>query len=463
MCSKKNNYNQGYVGRGGGSSGSGGGGGSSNDYETKVDKYYNEINAIEKLNTELKKLAELRDKGNLTPEEYRNNLNQTAKYYKDLQSQLHDYSEKLRADRAELETEVANLKLPDAISMKDGKLSINKAKIDAIADATTREKIDDIITRVDKLNDVLKENSDRWWEIKYALEELADKYLESFISTEDKIRDVLIKQDQDEIDATQKKYDKLKEADDDYLKALKDNIDKRRRARNKETDYNDLAKKEKRLALLKRDTSGVYGAEILSLEEEIAQSRQELSDKEADDMVDSLEEQATKRADAYDKELKDLQDLQEDKEKSMVEYNKEVDKIMQSGSENILKWLQTYDEEYLTASETARQKYLEDWKATINEANGYVNNVANGTVMSSQDAASQKAQGIYSKLVDAGYGKGASDIQSLDATGAYNWYNSFIKDRKDLDESTKELFWQIVVLKHQWEGSSSDYSERGIS
>ena len=198
---------------------------------------------------------------------------------KNLQSQLHDYSEKLRADRAELETEVANLKLPDAISMKDGKLSINKAAIDAIADAT-REKIDDIITKVDKLNDVLKENSDAWWDVKYALEELADKYLESFISAEDKIRDVLIKQDQDRIDATQKKYDKLKEADEDYLKALKDNIDKRRRARDKETDYSDLAKKEKRLALLKRDTSGVYGAEILSLEEEIAQTRRELSDKE---------------------------------------------------------------------------------------------------------------------------------------------------------------------------------------
>ena len=46
--------------------------------------------------------------------------------------------------------------------------------------------------------------------------------------------------------------------------------------------------------------------------------------------------------------------------------------------------------EYLTASETAQQKYLEGWKNTINEANGYVNNVLNGTVMSSQDIALKK-------------------------------------------------------------------------
>ena len=459
---KNDKYNPGYVGR---KSKSGSTGGSDSPYEVKTDKYYNEIEAIERLNTELKKLADLRDKGNLTPEEYRNNLNQTTKYYKDLQDKVHNYSETLRADRAAIVNQILELKVPKAVTIVGGKAVVNKAELDALAltNKTAAESADTLISKLGDVDKALEENSDTWFEAKYALEELADKYLESFTSVEDKIREVLIKQDQDEIDKTEKKYDKLKEADEDYLEALKDNIDKRREARDKEKDYNDLAKKEKRLALLKRDTSGVYGAEILSLEEEIAQSRQELSDKEADDMVDSLEEQATKRADAYDKELKELQDLQEDKEKSMVEYNKEVDKIMQSGAENVLKWLQTYDEEYLTASETARQKYLEGWKATINEANGYVNNVANGTVMSSQDAASQKAQGIYSKLIDAGYGKDASEIQSKDATGAYNWYNSFIKDRKDLDESIKKLFWQIVVLKHQWDGSSSDYSEGGIT
>jgi len=139
---------------------------------------------------------------------------------------------------------------------------------------------------------------------------------------------------------------------------------------------------------------------------------------------------------------------------------------MQSGAENILKWLQTYDKEYLTASETAQQKYLEGWKNTINEANGYVNNVLNGTVTTSKDAAAQKAQGIYSAITAAGYGQGATDIQSHDATGAYNWYNSFIKGRKDLSEAVKELFWQIVILKHQWAGvktpSFPGYSEGGL-
>ena len=78
------------------------------------------------LNDALEKLADAREKSNLSPEEYRNNINQTANYYKELQRRFFMIIVKLRADRAELETEVANLKLPDAISMKDGKLSINK-------------------------------------------------------------------------------------------------------------------------------------------------------------------------------------------------------------------------------------------------------------------------------------------------------------------------------------------------
>ena len=67
-----------------------------------------------------------------------------------------------------------------------------------------------------------------------------------------KIIAILIKQDKDEIDATQKKYDALKKADSDYLDALRKNISDRRKARDKEESYSDLAKKEKRLALLKR-------------------------------------------------------------------------------------------------------------------------------------------------------------------------------------------------------------------
>jgi tRNA(Ile)-lysidine synthase len=69
---------------------------------------------------------------------------------------------------------------------------------------------------------------------------------DAYIELEEKIIDILIEQDKKEIEETEKKYDALKKADDDYLNALRDNINKRRAARDKEDSYKDLAKKEKR-------------------------------------------------------------------------------------------------------------------------------------------------------------------------------------------------------------------------
>ena len=104
------------------------------------------------------------------------------------------------------------LKVPRAVTIVDGKAAVNKAELDALAltNKTAAESADTLISKLGDIDKALEENSDTWFEAKYALEELADKYLESFTSVEDKIRDVLIKQDQDEIDDAKKKYDKLK-------------------------------------------------------------------------------------------------------------------------------------------------------------------------------------------------------------------------------------------------------------
>ena len=53
--------------------------------------------------------------------------------------------------------------------------------------------------------------------------------------------------------------------------------------RDKEESYDNLAEMQNRLNLLKRDTSGVYRLEILELEEQIEEERQNLHDQEVDD------------------------------------------------------------------------------------------------------------------------------------------------------------------------------------
>ena len=444
---------------------SGGGGGSKEDtYDPKVDKYYNEIKAIEALTKKLEDLQHVREQGDLTPQQYKENIDQAVAYYKNLQAKLHDYNNKLRADRQQLFNKIMKANQPKALTVINGVLRVNKEALSNIKDVKLKEELDNYISSIDEINLKLEENSDQWIGIRDTLRELAKQYLESFISVEEKIRDILIEEDQKELDDLAKKYDAMKEADEDYLKALEKNIDARRKARQKEKDYDNLAKKEKRLALLKRDTSGIYANEILNLEQEIADARQELADKETDDMLEKLQSDLEAKAEAHDKELEELNQLQEDKEESMIEYNREVNNIMQKGSDAMLKWLKQKDKEFVTATEAMQKQYLDSWRTTTNEAGAYTSNVVGNTLITSKEAATSKAQEVYSKIRAAGYSQGASDIQSKDASGALAWYKQYIEGREDLTEEVKQMFFDIVRLKYLWGGSSSvpGYSSGGL-
>ena len=229
----------------------------------------------------------------------------------------------------------------------------------------------------------------------------------------------LQKTEDEYVKSQRERYEELKKADQDYLEALKKNIDDRRKAREKESEYSDLASKEARLMLLKRDSSGAYANEIIELEKEIAETRQDLSDQEVDDLIAALEEQTNGRAENYDRELealeeeyekrKELRDaeleaLEESYERkqemldaeldsleaafdaqiewydneiqaledanqakldSMAEYNAEADAIMKMDSESRLEWLKQNDKDFLTATAMAQEKYIRTWTETF--------------------------------------------------------------------------------------------------
>ncbi len=440
-----------------------GGGGKKDDYSTKADKYYNEIQAISALQDKLEKLSEAREKGNLTPKQYRANIDETIKYYKELQNKLHEYNNLLRADQAKLINDINMAGYGEALKVVNGQLMVNKSLIEDLS-PTTQKTIDDQISAYEDLSETIAENSDEWMKAQQKQLDLLEESQQAYLDLEQKIIDILIEQHQKEIENTQKKYDALKKADNDYLEALRDNIDKRRKARDKEESYSDLAKKEKRLALLKRDTSGIYASEILALEEEITQQRQDLADQETDDMVTNLEEQAKTRSDAYDEELEELNNFQKDREESMTYYNQRANEIMAQGYDQLMSWFMQNDTEYMTATATAQQQYIQSWQDTINTASALSGLIrATGGMTAAQSAAHAEAEAARRALssitsenptASGGetYALGARQISSFGAEGALAWYNKYVKDRTDLSEKVKALFWQIVVAKFKYDG-----------
>lgn len=110
-------------------------------------------------------------------------------------------------------------------------------------------------------------------------------------------------------------YDKLKEQDDNYLDELRKNIDARRKARDRENDVEEIVKKQKRLAMLMRDSSGRNAGEITDLQKEIQDAQQDVIDEDIDRVIDSMEEANSKQQENWDNVIDKLQkQLDQDKE-----------------------------------------------------------------------------------------------------------------------------------------------------
>ena len=163
----------------------GGGGGGGSKYESKLDKYYNEIQAIENLNKTLDDLAEKREAGNLSLEDYQTNIQATIKYYKELQDKLHQYNEMLRADQKALADKINSSGYGDALKVVNGQLITNR---DLILGSSPKiqQAIDDQIDKYTEYSDTIYENSEAWRTAQEAQLELLNESRQAYVDLEEK-------------------------------------------------------------------------------------------------------------------------------------------------------------------------------------------------------------------------------------------------------------------------------------
>ena len=149
-----------------------------------------------------------------------------------------------------------------------------------------------ILESQQKINDIQKEQ-----------EKESEERLKNYVSLQDQILEILKQNAEEEVKTQKEKYDALKEADNDYLSALEEAIEKQRKLREQENEYEDLAQKEKKLALIQRDTSGANQKKVNELQKEVEEQRQELLDSKVDEMIDKLKQQTELQTEIRDMEI----------------------------------------------------------------------------------------------------------------------------------------------------------------
>ena len=221
---------------------------------------------------------------------------------------------------------------------------------------------------VETINNLQKQIDDNTEAIKQKEKEIRDmrkNALQRRVNLEKEVADILKKQAEDEIKTQKDKYDALKDADDDYLNALEEAINKERELRERNNEWNDLATKEKKLSLMQRDTSGANAKEVMSLEQDVQDTRENLLDKTIDDIVKGMKEMYELQQESREKELEYQEAMMES-----TEWIKQATAIVDgwTTSDKMVTWfIEHATDEYTEGSAAVQELMRMGWEDTGNQ------------------------------------------------------------------------------------------------
>ena len=360
-------------------------------YESALDIYYNFIVALSKLNNDLEDLINERDR--ILSKESRaleaGDVEAVARAQKELEDindrilkrqqkivkENSDYISSLKYGLNVLENRFS--KYNSVVDTSNGYINVNWEAYNNLDD-TGKETVDDLISewedyndRIEEAKDGIQEIIDYYYDLAEEYRDMHDEARDDFIDLINDLTDVLIEIDEKALERQQEYYDQLIEQDEDYLDALRKNVEERRKIRDRENSYEDLAEKQRRLSLLKRDTSGVYKNEIASLEKEIANSQQDLTDQKIDDIIENMEEDLDLRKEQFDRHIELMEDsINQAKENG--EYARRAQELLEQQPEEAYRILTESNSEYLAMSSAEQAQYVEEIKSQMIEMSRFM-------------------------------------------------------------------------------------------
>lgn len=366
-------------GGGGGAKSSGGGGGGSKPTKPKQDPFYNYIKTVDDYKKHLESLQDVQEI--LTkPVDIFNNTKAQEDYYKTLLGSNQSYLNHVNSELERLQKE-AQSKYSKYIEVSiDGSLRLTEEYW-----ASTGEITEELDEWIDAYDDVLGRQKDLTDEIndyKKELKDLWEGWRDGFIDLTNDIADVFQELDEKQLEDRQEFYEKLEEQDQRYLESVRNNIEEERKARERANSFEDLQKKQSRLALLQRDSSGRYANDIAELQKEINQDQQDLADENVDNILDTLERQMDKDAERH----QDILDAMQKQIDSNVEnriYIERAEQTIAQGEQAILDAIHM-GEDWRNASNAEREKMDEEQATNIAGSKSYLEKLNEGITSSSE-------------------------------------------------------------------------------
>lgn len=302
-----------------------------------------------------------------------------------------------------------------------GTLEIDYEALSQISDEAVGKKAEDYISKLEEFAGDYEEYQDAADEKIDEYNERQQEQIDEWLAREEEVMEALQNIYQGVIDTQQAMFDAVSESENKVLDNLREQVELERQIRdNTETEKN-IADKEAQLAYLSRDTTGASDLEILNMQKELDDARQ--------DYTDSLIDQA-------------LDQMQTDNEKAQEQRTQMIDRMnlqLQWMNENGVLWKQVHDimaderklmnlmktsDGFDKLSEDSKTKWADEFLTKFND--GFVGQSA-AKVKEAEETGSITIGNVAYKLVD-------------DGKGGKHWLNEATGDYYDRSALTYDTF-----------------------
>ena len=298
-----------------------------------------------------------------------------------------------------------------------------------------KDLIEQQISEHNSYVDKLKQSEDGLLKIEKEFQKQREEAVKNYASMEKTLADALKAQYEEEVNNLKDKYDAMKDADDDYLDALKDAIDRQRKLREQENSFEELAKKEKKLSLMRRDTSGANGVEVRNLEDEVQKDREQLLDSAIDNVIDGLSELYESQQELRETEM----ELKDALLENTLYWNMQAQDLAASftNADEYAQYLSSISKEYAESTLAMQQEKLNEYGNEFSQASQYL-------AMTAMDAASETGDFVVDVMTVSGEEisnvvANTSETFTTEVTRAYNeTTDAFIEDLEKAQDAIKK-------------------------
>ena len=354
------------------------------------DKWKNEFDWLYNLLEDIAELERDQNKLNEKYEDYLEDINKTAAdlvkittqelsnlYAQQARQQL-SYDKRIQEMNEYLAVN-SDLAQYGRYNFDDMTIEIDWDAIEAVQDQELYSKIEDYVEGLEDIQDKIDEADDALIDIENDIQDIEQRFQEEYVDFENRILDAIVNSRKQQIDQLSEINDSIKDTNSKLLDAVQKSLEQQRQDRENQKTEDEIAEKERRLSFLRQDTSRDNTLDILALEDELKDLKEDYTDELIDQKLTLLQDQEDFAAEQRERQIS-LMESQLDYDKETGQMWEEINTLIQGSigsdgkliNDSALANLLRDTENWASLSDVQKQLWEDTLITDFNAAYAYV-------------------------------------------------------------------------------------------